>query len=157
MTTDLAFEDNVVVARCHRLSVDGEDLELRSSTRLGSSEARAGRRRALVHGTKDQLILNYSGDYQETEVHGTLRVRQGRRSVPMVVVMNGRGGDGVSLVGQTGTVSCREVRLEGLPYGGANGTDSLLATIEWLHARVQALEDQLNVQTPPFPSKGRRG
>lgn len=156
MSSDLYLDENTVITRGHRLRLEGEDLEIRSAdrTRAGGGDGEP-RRRALVHGFQDQLVVNYKGDYKETEMHGTVRVRQGAQKPPVVYVMDGRGDASITLFGPKGLVSCEDLTAP-LPWAGGQRV-SLVETVKWLHRRVRALEEEAGVEGEDFPIDDRRG
>jgi len=60
----------------HKLVLRGPDLEIDYQPRR--STVGSGHRRALVHGFKDELVLNFSGDYPGgTAVNGSKLVMKG--------------------------------------------------------------------------------
>ncbi len=169
--TDIRLEDSRVVAEGHSFRIHGEDLEVRSSQRLdalrGVTAASAGPRRALVHGSQDQLILNFGEDYEHTEIVGDvkvgkdlevggtmtvddlLRVRgpieiqdRGRAALLRFVDRSGK----TTMYLSSGIVSAnRDVQMHRLR--DTSGSRSLLKTIEWLHDRLRVVESRAGIRS----------
>ena len=65
---NLIAEGNWMEVKCWDIKLDADDR--RSST--------SGQRRALVHGFKDELVINYNKDYPgKTVVNGDLKINSG--------------------------------------------------------------------------------
>lgn len=146
MASDIKLEGNSVVAEGHRFKIDGEDLELHSSQRLQqtSSEEVGKPRRAMVHGTQDQLIINYSQDYAQTELHGPLEIQDHR--VPAAIRLKDRQGRTHVFI-SLGIVSAKkDVYLD--PIQPLSGSTSLFETLQWLVGRIERLEQNAGLSTP---------
>lgn len=61
MATDIKFEDTLVTVEGPVLKITGYDFEIDAAERRGN--AGGSRRRALVHGPGDALVVNWANDY----------------------------------------------------------------------------------------------
>lgn len=156
MPNDIRLEPDAVVVEGNRVKVEGEELHLRSPTRLKQVNRNDfvtnKPRRALVHGDKDQLIVNYQKDYSTTEVHGTLTIKT--RNVPAAIYLQDKNGN-TEIFMSMGLVDLkRDLTVSDLAK--LSGSRSLLKTLNWLEQRVKRLEKKAGL--PPagkIPQTGR--
>ncbi len=131
--SDILLENDRVVAEAHSVRVEGQDFELRSLERLTKlGKQNDGPRRAMVHSTTDELIVNFAADYVRTVVHGRLSVQDNN--------------------GQRGTLSCEQLMLGNIAE--LPGNENVGVVMRWFHERLLQLEQAAGVTAPTLASRG---
>jgi len=158
MSSDILLTDTSVTVQAHSMRVEGEDLEVRSLQRL-PVQAKNQPRRALVHGEKDQLIINCERDYTHAEFHSALQVKS--RKVPAQISLYSQGPvekEVARLILGTQYLS-RDLLL---PIETKNVDevrdldsykDSVGHTLRWVLQRLTAIEQNLGITPPPRPAR----
>lgn len=68
--SDLKLTETGVISEGVYFAIHGISLELKDNNRFASGRNTHQVRRALIHGTEDQLVMNCENDYQGVEING---------------------------------------------------------------------------------------
>ena len=127
-----------------------------------------GYRRALVHGEKDQLVVNCESDYHHTEIHGALDLRNRAKLHPSMITMRDdlAGGATTAMVfrGELRAIRDVLVPLDGRVVTDTSNLDgykdSVAHTLRWVMQRLDAIERRVaeldrraGIQSPPPPAR----
>lgn len=145
MPSDIKLDGNDVLIEGNKVAITGEDLELRSPPivrKMAPNEYLQNKpRRALKHGSKDQLVLNGDSDYKFTEIDGVLEIRA--KNMPATIYMKDKKGKTEVFI-SLGLIECtRDLKIKNLAT--TSGSESVLQTLKWLATRVSALEKKLGL------------
>lgn len=158
MPTDIILDEQVVTVKANRARVEGEDLEVRSPVRMPAND-KAGLRRALAHGERDQLLVNVNRDYDRTEIHGPVQLRA--REVPATLTVVAGEGAAEKSSAELAEGLLRLVKDVVIPLDGRRiadtdqldgYADSVGRTLVWILRRLDAIEAHLHLQPPPRPA-----